>query len=553
MQPSLLQPIDARKMGRARARHLLNRAGFGIPLPLVDRLAPMSPAQAVQYFVDFESQPDIVTEPDWLESPGDLRLARRQIARMYEVNMGDMEMNDDIQKSIDIEKRKMNQEFNLEQREDLERLKIWWLRTMHDTHRPLQEKMTLFWHGHFATSAQKVKAGGPNYQLNNIFRSHAVGNFKTLAYEVGCSPAMMSYLDNARNVKKHPNENFARELMELFTLGVGNYTEDDIKEAARAFTGWATDGEEFVYNKRQHDAGSKTFLGVTGDLNGNDVYDIIFDQDAAASFIVAKLWRFFAYDDPEPEVVEGLSETLRESGFEIAPVLREMFMSQAFYSDRAVLTLIKSPVQLTLGMISMLEIQPNDVVERYVVHTLRQLGQDLFYPPNVKGWDGGQVWINTNTLMTRYNLANFLVQGVVTEMGGRGGLSKMIRERRRELNDAAKKSRRQAGARNQESRRVKTGMVGDAGGPKGFQLPLPVFDARSFFSRADGIEVGEIVDFLSDYFLGAPLRADQHSRIAAALGGHMDAGTRMESGRWDEDRLRGAVHLILSTAEFQVC
>ncbi len=182
----------------------------------------------------------------------------------------------------------------------MEELKLWWLDRMIRTKRPLEEKMTLFWHGLFVSSATTVKNSYLLYKQNQLFRQNAVGNYKALALGVSQDPCMLVYLNNNQNQKEHPNENYARELMELFTLGIGNYTEKDIKESARSFTGWTNIGENFIFNRNQHDNGTKTFLGQTGNFTGEDIVDIIFQQPACANYIATRILKFFGTDDPSP-------------------------------------------------------------------------------------------------------------------------------------------------------------------------------------------------------------------------------------------------------------
>jgi uncharacterized protein (DUF1800 family) len=227
-------------------------------------------------------------------------------------------------------------------------------------------------------------------------------------------PAMLKYLDNNTNRKSHPNENYARELMELFTMGIGNYTEDDVKAAARAFTGWTFRGDDFVFERRQHDDGVKTFLGETGRFDGTDVIDIILRKPATAKFIARKLFAFFVYDNPEPSLAEQLGARLRQHKYEIKPFLRELLTSQALYSPAAYRTQIKSPAQLVIGSARLLDVE---IDERALAVAMRGLGQDLLFPPNVKGWDGGEAWINTTTLLMRYNLSRYLLTGKLPDRG----------------------------------------------------------------------------------------------------------------------------------------
>lgn len=562
MSTDLLKPLPPGQWNAGAARHLLRRAGFGVPAHRVAELARMGPAEAVSNFVEYEKFPQPSPEPDWLEPISANSELRAQIRRIQEMNLAGRKPTDEERQHYERERQKLVNELRREERQDIERLKGWWLKRMLKSQRPLEEKMTLFWHGHFATSAQKVQSGYANYHLNKLFRDRATGNFKMLAYEVGVSPAMMRYLDNAQNKKGHPNENWARELMELFTLGVGNYTEQDIKEAARAFTGWSSDGEDFVYRANLHDEGEKVFMGRRGNLNGNDIVDIIFEQPAASRFITEKLWAHFAYENPEPEIIEGLAMTLRESGFEMKPMLEQMFRSQAFYSEKAINTQIKSPAELSVSMLDYLNIDPEGIVEKYVLNSMRLMGQDLFYPPNVKGWPGGKTWINTNTLMARYNLSNFLVQGVATDLGG---IQQLVKQTRQAMNKRRKGKGKLAPTmaddgmdemsimEGMDTDMSGVGMVGDTDGPKGFKLPVTPFKAEEFFSKARGVPVEQIADFLAEHFYGMPIRDDQRRKVVEALSGSLPPSTPLDPEKWDTGRLRGAVHLMLSTAEFQVC
>src|SRR2546421_156104 len=227
--------------------------------------------------------------------------------------------------------------------------------------------------------------------------------------EISRDPAMLDYLNNQQNRKAHPNENYARELMELFTLGIGNYTEYDIREAARAFAGWAHDGEEFIFRRYDHDEGVKNFFGQRGNYDGDNVIEIILNHPACAKYITGKLFKYFAYEDVEQPIVDSMAEYLRENKWELRPLLRTLFTSQAFYSDKAIGVQIKSPVQLVVGTIRMLGL---DVPPRRVLAAaLTQMGQVPLEPPNVKGWPGGRMWINTSTLFVRYNTAVWLARG----------------------------------------------------------------------------------------------------------------------------------------------
>lgn len=287
---------------------------------------------------------------------------------------------------------------------DFADLQTWWLNRMVSTDRPLQEKMTLFWHGHFATAYSKVNRPTFIYRQNQLFRRMAVGNFRDLAQAVSKDPAMIFYLDNQTNRKGHPNENYGRELMELFTLGIGNYTEEDVRQGARAFTGWAFNGRtgEYIFNARQHDDGIKTFLGQTGNFNGEDIVNIVTSRPSCAPFICTKLFKFFIHDHPTPNEVAPFAATFVKSNLEIKPVLEAMFHSPIFYSEKAMWNKVKSPAEFVVNSV---RTTGAELPIRYLPFMMRSMNQELFNPPSVKGWDGGMTWINTTTLFSRFNYA----------------------------------------------------------------------------------------------------------------------------------------------------
>ena len=334
-------------------------------------------------------------------------------------------------------------------------VKMWWVHRMVASPRPLQEKMVLFWHGHF-TSKDGAARGDLLYRQNQLFRTNALGNFRTLTLAVSRDPEMLRYLNGNQNYKAHPNENYGRELMELYTCGIGSYTEDDVKAAARAFSGWNLRGGEFHFNPNQHDDDPKTFLGKTGNWNGDDIVDILVAHPGTAHRLCTQLWEFFAYPDPEPEVLAALTETYFASGYDLRAVMSKIFRSKAFFSQKARFAVIKSPAQYVVGSVKMLglshavelavsDITPaNEMAYQPAATTMpaapvspmptltapaatpqqaagrklavlaglpgamRAMGQDLLAPPTVKGWDGGTAWINTSTLLARINFANAL-------------------------------------------------------------------------------------------------------------------------------------------------
>lgn len=273
---------------------------------------------------------------------------------------------------------------------------------------PLLEKMTLFWHGHFATSAAKVEDVELMHGQNVLLRRHALGDFGNLALEISRDPAMLIYLDSVSNRKAHPNENYAREIMELFCLGEGNYTEQDIRELARCFTGWEIKRKKFRFNRYQHDTGTKTVLGATGKFGGEDGVRIVIEQEAAPRFIAAKLIRYFVMDEPTPsaELVEPIARLLRDSDMQIAPAVKRILGSNLMFSTAVAGRKVRSPVELGTSFLRAMK-GSTDLFK--LSQSFNRLGQGLFFPPSVKGWDGGRTWINSSTLLGRSNLIRDLI------------------------------------------------------------------------------------------------------------------------------------------------
>jgi uncharacterized protein (DUF1800 family) len=410
----MLKPLSKDDWNYETAAHLLNRAGFGGPPEEVSRLTDLGHDAALSSLLDYEKIPDSTPNPVW--AVPDLGRAERLKA---------------IQAMAPEERRKAQQAEQRAQAQRIIELRGWWLDRMARGPRPFQEKMVLFWHGHFATSYEKVRDGYYMWRQNELFRRLATDYWLRLLIEAGRDPAMLIWLDQAQSRKEHPNENYAREVMELFALGEGHYTEKDVTEGARALTGWSLDRDtqSFIYRPAFHDNGVKTFLGLTGNLNGEDVMGQIIQQRQAAVFITGKLWNFFAGQPPANDLNQALADAFIGSARHFKPFLRVMFGSAEFYSESVLRNQVKSPVQWLVGTARMLE---TDLPPGFIsAAMLRTLGQDLFAPPNVKGWDGGITWITTNTLLERYNDAATLVQGTTQQLsasdfalkpGGPGGM-----------------------------------------------------------------------------------------------------------------------------------
>jgi uncharacterized protein (DUF1800 family) len=299
-------------------------------------------------------------------------------------------------------------------------LKVCWLHRVLYWPDPLREKLTLFWHGHFATSIQKVESVGLMDRQNETLRVRALGSFAALLEAVVADPAMLVWLDGATSKKEKPNENFAREYLELFTLGAGHFTERDVREAARAFTGWVRQdsGGRFsepavAHDPGQVDDGPKSFLGREGRWGPSDIVKITLDRPEAATFLARKLYRWFVSEAnaPAPELIEPLSDELRRNEFAIGPIVEIILRSQHFFSRAAYRQRIKSPVEFSAGLVRMLDVPRPALNPLALAAACDAQGQELFAPPNVAGWVGGTVWINSNTLLERSNWVADVIWG----------------------------------------------------------------------------------------------------------------------------------------------
>ncbi|MGB7342981.1 MAG: DUF1800 domain-containing protein [Pirellulaceae bacterium] len=299
---------------------------------------------------------------------------------------------------------------------NVKQLSAQWVYRMLSTPSPLLEKTTLFWHGHFATSAEKVQNAELMQTQNDLLRKYALGNFEELLLEISRDPAMLIYLDSVSNRKSHPNENYAREIMELFCLGEGNYSETEVRELARCFTGWEIKRNKFRFNRYQHDAGSKTLLGETGNFGGEDGVSLVAKQESAPRFLVAKLIRFFVMDEPAAgdDLIQPLAKQLREDDLNIGPTIGRILSSNLFFSSQVRARKIRSPSEFAIGFLRAME-GSSDAYK--LADALQILGQGLYFPPSVKGWDGGRTWINSSTLLGRSNLIRQILDQGKTRFG----------------------------------------------------------------------------------------------------------------------------------------
>jgi uncharacterized protein (DUF1800 family) len=374
---ALLAQAAGGPLGFDDARHLLNRTDFAANPEEIRAFAKLTRLEAADRLLAETHVTAVTAPPTWVKDPFQ---SPRRLRTMT------------AEERIAARRELVHQAFELQS---------WWLAEMLTTPAPLTERMTLFWHNHFVSSQQKVRSPQLMYAQNELFRRHALGNFGQLLHAVARDPAMVIYLDSASNRKGQPNENFAREVMELFTLGEGAYSERDVKEAARAFTGWSLnlDTGEYQFRPLAHDDGVKTVLGHTANLDGDAVLDVLLAQPQTADFIVAKLWREFVAPKPDPVEIKRIGRIFRESGYDIRAALRAILVSDAFYSPQYRAALIKSPLDLVVGTLRQFKFKTGEVMP--FVFTASQLGQSLFAPPNVKGWPGGEAWINATRLLAR--------------------------------------------------------------------------------------------------------------------------------------------------------
>jgi len=405
-----LSPIAPTDWNADRAAHLLERAGFGGTPEDIARLAALTPQKAVDSLVDYERVDDSgarafeesgVWDRGMDPFPPSRADAVRQ-AREHGEALGVKALPEGSPRRLQpvVDKFFYGLRANTI---ETQRLGVWWANRMLTTKRPLEEKLTLFWHGHFATGDAKVRDYRMMLRQNEMLRRNAEGALGALLVGILKDPAMLVYLDNGENVKAHPNENFGRELLELFTMGVGHYTERDVREAARAFTGWTNDVLDFRFDQAQHDFGEKTFLGKTGPLDGTDIIDRILAQEATGEFVAAKIYRYFVRDDISPALKTEFGRSFKAGGYQLKPLLKRIFLSKDFYSDASVATQIKSPVVLVISTYRKLGLRELPTIPDFGRLT-GALGQTLFDPPNVAGWAGGRTWITPATLMQRGNL-----------------------------------------------------------------------------------------------------------------------------------------------------
>lgn len=496
--------------------------------PLSSQLAQVDPAQAWQPWVPDKEQPwnakwaaHLFRRTVFGASPEEVE---RAVKDGFSATFDRLIMPSPETARRDVFLADLGEEFALAQ--DVVKLRGWWLYAMLNSGHPFREKMTLFWHNHFATSIGKVQTALLMYRQNQLLRKHALAKFGPFLHEMSRDVAMLIWLDSNQNVKEHPNENYAREVLELFSLGVGNYTEKDVQEAARAFTGWHTDStaKAFEFNAGAHDDGVKTVLNAKGKWNGDDVIRIALDHPSAARFITSKLYRELVSEtEPPRPLLEPLAERFRKSAYDIADLATTMLRSRLFFSDHAHLKRIRSPIEFVLGTVK--AAWPGPCAPSDVIANLSAMGQDLFAPPNVKGWPGGRNWLNNSTLLARNNFAEWVAVGIGGSYGP-GGPGKNIAP-------------------------PKTAIVSPKEGGPAPTDPQPEppdkFDVAEFTRRRKGRTPREIVACLVEQFFPGGLGENAAMKLQAFV------GEGNPQGRDFNVRIREAAHAMMCMPDYQLC
>ena len=571
-----LERLAEADFGYEQAAHLLERAGFGGTPKQIEELAALGLKGAVNRLVDFESIDDSGLAPFDESHPWDagmdpfpasraqaVRIARRH-GRALGVDVLPESASRPLQPVVD--------KFFYGLRSNVletRRLALWWSQRMVATPRPLEEKMTLFWHDHFATSEVKVRDYRKMLLQNRTLRAHATSDFRSLLLAVMRDPAMLVYLDNRENVKDHPNENFGRELLELFTMGVGNYTEQDIREASRAFTGWTNDVLAFRFDAELHDDGAKTFLGREGDLGGEDVLDIILEQPATAEFIAGKIYRYLVREDLDPALQAELGRRLRASGYELKALLRTILSSRDFYSPPSVATQIKSPVQLFVSTYRKLGAATAPTAPDMNSLTGR-LGQQLLYPPNVAGWAGGRTWITPATLLERGNaMRSVLFPPALDEFGHPDrrmpGIYRQVGERLAQgmtITAATKQGDSASNAMADADEEYNTRYGGYRGYAMAYERVKPIprhhldVDVRAMVLAAGATDAAGAVDHLLHRFLRVRLTEPGRRALVDYLEAELDSTGLDEEAEGAPERveeaLRSTLYLVFSSPEYQL-
>jgi len=571
-----LTPISEIDWSYERAAHLLERAGFGGTPEEISRLASLTPNQAVKRLVHFDKSGQNINsfEHSGIHDPGldpfpPSRPATTELAKANGEALGVKVKPTGNRRLQPV----VNKFFYWLRASVLEtnRVSYWWANRMVASENPLQEKMALFWHGHYAINESKVRDYRKLFKELELFHQMGTGNFRDLMVAVAQDPAMLAFLDAGVNVKGAPNENFAREIMELFTMGVGNYSEEDIREAARAFTGWNYDGLRFVVNGEDHDTDQKIFLGQKGNFDGVDIIDIIMEQPVTAEYMSSKIYNFFVRESIDSDFRIQLGEVFREADYDVAAFLETIFLSKDFYSEASVGTHIKSPVELAVSTYVKLGLTDVPGVPDFNQAT-SSLGQTLFRPPTVAGWAGGRSWITPGLLLERGNFARDVLFPDINfvppdRMNGSREIQSVARRVREGLDIT---SATQPSSIGEGQVMAESNMLADRdedfntryGSFRGWQMaiqrvkPIPRHTAQVNLSSMilkQGIKTTpEVVDYLIQRFMNVAPGADSRSMLIDFLTDDLGTSNILDAQSFMEDSLRMTLHLLLSQPEYQL-
>jgi len=569
-----LAPMPAAEWNYDRAAHLLAHAGFGGTPVEIEKLANMGLDRAVRVLVYYESIPNPKMQPFvesglWDPSLNPFPESRPQAtdrALKHGVSMG-VETKPAGNRPV----QPVSDRFFYWLRATMletRRLGYWWANRMLQTTYPLEQKMALLWHGHFATHENKVRDYRKMMQQIDLFERGATGNIRDLAIQVAQNPAMLYFLDAQYNVKGAPNENFAREVMELFTMGVGNYSEKDVREGARAFTGWYFDNLTFKFDPEKHDDGAKTFLGRTGNFDGVDAVKIIFEQPVTAEYLAGKIYRFLVRDDLSPELRKKLGIVLRDNHYELKPLLTTILSSRDFYSAASYGAHIKGPVEHLIAMLKHLEAAEIPGVPDFNQSTI-SMGQHLLNPPSVAGWAGGKAWITPGLLIARGNVARDVLLPDMTgfrDWNFSAGTDDLLGRRLRDgydvgaataVHDASTMTAfdRAALERDEEFNTRISGYIGWEQAARKL-IPTPrhaaQFNLTKIVLESGAQMTGDAVDYLLWRIVRVPVAKATRNGFVEFLTRELGTDRIDRSKTYLEDPLRMTVHLIMSTPEYQI-
>jgi len=569
-----LSPLPASEWHYDRAAHLLAHAGFGGTPEEIEALADAGLDRAVETLVNYESIPNPKLQPFVESGLWDSSLVGFPDSRPEATDRAQTQgasMGVSVKPAGNRPMQPVSDRFFYWLRATMletRRLGYWWANRMLQTTHPVEQKMALFWHGHFATHHNKVRDYRKMHQQIELFEHNATGNLRDLAVRVAQDPAMLYFLDAQYNVKGAPNENFAREVMELFTMGVGNYTEQDVRECARAFTGWYFDDLAFKVDPEKHDSDQKEFLGRSGNFDGVDVLGIIFEQPVTAEFLAEKIYRFLVRDEISPALRRQLGTVLRRADFEIKPFLTAIFTSKDFYSAASFGGHIKGPVEHMVAMIKHLGSDSIPGVPDFNQSTI-SMGQHLLNPPSVAGWAGGKAWITPGLLIARGNVARDVLMPDMTGFrdwnftaGSDGVLGQRLRDgydigAATAVNDPATMSEfdRVALERDEKFNTRISGYIGWAQAARNL-IPTPRdaarFDLTEMVLASGATTVADAVGYLTSRMLRVPASKEMREALVTFLTMELGTNSLDRAGTYMEDPLRMAAHLVMSMPEYQI-